>query len=123
MGEFQSKRISAEPQRYLAALDVLFADGALVPAADVARYLNISMKRLTRLADSGRIRFERRGYGWRYYSRYDVERFLMIEGYPDEGATTMRVPLAEAPVIVEPRRLALPGNVVDFAAARARLRG
>ena len=121
MGEIQSKLISEEPQRYLAALEVLFAAGALVPATDVARYLDISMERLVRLGNAGRIRFTRRGYGWRYYSRHDVERFLMIEGYPVQEATTMRAP-AEAPATVAHRTLP-PGNVVDLAAARARLRG
>jgi len=116
MGDFLPKRTGAagEPDGFLAELDALFAERAQVPAAEVARYLSISMQKLMRLSDAGRIRYQLKGYGWRFYSRYDIERFLMIEGFPiaQEHEPDM-------PVTVPP----LPRNVVDLAAARARLRG
>ena len=116
MGDFLPKRTGAagEPCGFLAELDVLFAERAQVPAAEVARYLNISMQKLMRLSDAGRIRYQLKGYGWRFYSRYDIERFLMIEGYPVEQELEPDMPVATAPQ--------RPGNVIDLAAARARLR-
>ena len=122
MGEYQSTSFyeAREPASYLAELDELFAEGALVPSADVARYLNISLTRLTRLGDTGRIRYQLKGYGWRYFSRHDVERFLMIDGYPlPEEAAPVEKP---RPVAVS-KRPQQAGTVIDLAAARARLRG
>jgi hypothetical protein len=119
MGDFLPKRTgeAGEPDGFLAELDALFAERAQAPAAEVARYLNISMQKLMRLSDAGRIRFELKGYGWRFYSRYDVERFLMIDGYPPPPAD---IPVT--PVTVAPARPMRAGNVIDLATARARLR-
>jgi hypothetical protein len=123
MGDFLSRPTrDAGACGITAELDVLFAAREPVPAEDVARYLNISMKKLMRLSDTGRIGYQVKGYGWRYYSRYNVERFLMIEGFPIDEELAAEMPVPAKPVQAKPMRPAISGNVISLAAERIRLR-
>jgi hypothetical protein len=107
MGEVVSKRLVERemPAALAAGLDDVFAGASLVPAATVAQFLNMSAAKLARLGDMGCIRFQRKGYSWRYYAREDVEAYLVSK--PPE----MRV---QPPPALK--------NVVCIAEARARLR-